>query len=95
MSDDYEVRKVIRKNDKIYLLAKDGRLFKAGTGTEYDKFIGWLDANKNYIPSPDILKKRNRIEEEARKRLQEEKEAKKRALFELAVRRRMDELRHS
>ena len=95
MSDEFDVVDVIWKNGKEYLLAKDGRLFKAGTGEGYDKFIGWLDANKKYTPSPDILKKREKIEEEAKRRLREEKEAKKKALFELAVRRRMDELRHS
>jgi hypothetical protein len=93
MSDD-EVRKVIRKNGNIYLLAMDGRLFKAGTGTSCDKFIGWLVDGK-YTPSPSILRNRDRIDQEAKRRLDQERDANKKVLFESAVRRRMDELRRS
>ena len=89
MSDEYVEADVIWKNGKEYLLANDGRLFNS-----CEKFIGWLVDGK-YTPSPAILRKRDRIDQEAKRRLEQEREAKKKVVFESAVRRRMDELRRS
>ena len=82
---------VIEKHGREYLLSEDKRLF-----TLEGKYIGWLN-NGVYEPSTKILKQRererDRIEQEAQKRLYEEKERLKKARFEEAVRNRMNELR--
>lgn len=82
---------VIEKNGREYLLTDDKRLF-----TTEGKFIGWL-FNGIYEPSPKIRRQREhereRVEQEAQKRLYYEKERLKKERFEEAVLRRMDELR--
>ena len=82
---------VIEQHGREYLITEDKRLF-----TLQGKYIGWLN-NGVYEPSTKILKRREqereRIEQEAHKRLYEEKERQKKQRFEEAVKRRMNELR--
>ena len=81
---------VIEQHGREYLLSGN-RLF-----TLRGKYIGWLN-NGVYEPSTKILRRREqereRVEQEAQKRLYEEKERQKKQRFEEAVTRRMNELR--
>lgn len=77
---------VIEQHGREYLLSGN-RVFNLR-----EKYIGWLN-NGVYEPSTKILKRRERVEQEAQKRLYEEKERQKKERFEQAVVRRMNELR--
>ena len=70
---------LIEKNGREYWIGDDKKLYNSK-----EKFIGWLD-NGVYVPSNDIQVKRNRIDSEARKRLNKAK-------FEESVKKRMNEL---
>ena len=70
---------LIEKNGREYWIGDDNKLYNSK-----DKFIGWL-YNGVYVPSNDIRIKRNRIDIEARKRLNKAK-------FEESVKKRMNEL---
>ena len=71
---------LITKNGRRYWISAEYELFN-----DEDKFIGWYKAGI-YTPSPAIQVRRNKIEGEAQRRLNEEK-------FEEAIKRRMTELR--
>ena len=71
---------LITKNGRRYWINADYELFN-----DEDKFIGWYKSGV-YTPSPKIQKRRDLVDEEAQRRLNEEK-------FEEAIKRRMNELR--
>ena len=79
MSEKVETH-LITKNGREYWITDDYELFN-----KKDKFIGWYKSGI-YTPSPAIQVRRNIIEAEAKKRLNEEK-------LEEAIKRRITELR--
>ena len=85
---DFEV---IEQHGREYLISEDKRLF-----TLKGKYIGWLN-NGVYEPSSKILRRREiereRVDQEAHRRLYYERERQKKEQFEEAVLRRMNELR--